>query len=262
VNDRPGSAGRRVAPGDHVDVADPEPAIPAPARAGPAVELAIVYEDPHLAVVDKPAGLVVHPAPGHRNGTLADGLRQRGATWSLWGGEERPGIVHRLDRDTSGLLVVAKSEAAHRHLAAQLQNRALTRVYWALAHGVLREATATVDAPIGRDPHDRKRMGVVESGRTAVTNLRVTAVHPRTSELEVRLETGRTHQIRVHLAFIGHPLVGDPVYGRRRDGAPRLALHARLLRFTHPVDGREMTFESPLPAELVVLLEAAREGRI
>jgi 23S rRNA pseudouridine1911/1915/1917 synthase len=262
VNRRPGSSARRIGPGDSVDV-DPQPAQvgAAPVSPGPPVELDVVYEDEWLAVVDKPAGLVVHPAPGHPHGTLADGLRQRGATWSLWGGEERPGIVHRLDRDTSGLLVVAKSEAAHRHLAAQLQSRSLTRVYWALAHGRFTEATATIDAPIGRDPRDRRRMAVTGSGRSAVTELAVLAGHLRSSELEVRLRTGRTHQIRVHLAFIGHPLVGDPIYGRRHDDAPRLALHARLLRLAHPADGHEMTFESALPVALVELREAARQGR-
>lgn len=261
VNQRPGRAGQRVRPGDSVDVVVPAPRPVSPPGPGPVVELTIVYEDGWLAVVDKPAGLVVHPAPGHPVGTLADGLRQRGSAWSLLGGKDRPGIVHRLDRDTSGLLVVAKSEAAHRDLSAQLQDRSLFRAYWALAHGAFAEATATVDAPIARDPHDRKRMAVVDSGRPAITDLRVLARHPRSTELEARLRTGRTHQIRVHLAFIGHPLLGDPVYGRRRDGASRLALHAREIRFVHPEDGRPMAFESALPADLARLRELAREGR-
>ena len=298
VNDRPGRPGHRVGPDDRVEVTLPAAAPPLPAArpaaapasatapdgtprppaarpdgapafsgqspplAEPAVDLVVVYEDDWLAVVDKPAGLVVHPAPGHPHGTLADGLRQRGAVWSLLGGEERPGIVHRLDRDTSGLLVVAKSEAAHRHLAAQLQDRSLIRAYWALAHGGFSEATATIDAPIGRDPRQRKRMAVVDGGRAAVTDLRVVARYPRTTELEVRLRTGRTHQIRVHLAYIGHPLVGDPVYGRRRDDAPRLALHAREIQFIHPEDGRPMAFASALPPELALLRDAAGEGRV
>jgi 23S rRNA pseudouridine1911/1915/1917 synthase len=262
VNDRPADAARRVGAADRVSVSVPLAPERRPAEAGPAVALSVVFEDEHLAVVDKPAGLVVHPAPGHPHGTLADGLRQRGATWSLWGGEERPGIVHRLDRDTSGLLVVAKSEAAHRALAAQLERRSLTRAYWALVHGGFPEASGSVDAPIGRHPRDRKRMAVVESGRAAITDFRVIARHPRSSELDVQLRSGRTHQIRVHLAFIGHPVVGDPVYGRGRDGAARLALHARLLRFTHPVRGGELSFESALPPELTALREAAREGRL
>lgn len=262
VNGRPAVAGRRVGAGDRVEVSAPPPAPAEQASPGPPVELTIVYEDEWLAVVDKPAGLVVHPAPGHPHGTLADGLRQRGSTWSLWGGEERPGIVHRLDRETSGLLVVAKSEEAHRHLAGQLERRTLARVYWALAHGGFAERTATIEAPVGRDPRDRKRMAVTDGGRPAITDLRVLVSHPRSTELEVRLRTGRTHQIRVHLAFIGHPVVGDMVYGRRREADVRLALHATELRLVHPHDGREMSFASPLPAELAALAAAAREGRV
>jgi 23S rRNA pseudouridine1911/1915/1917 synthase len=264
VNLRPGRPGQRIGRDDRVEVTLPEPAAARPAvpvPAAPAVDLTVVYEDEWLAVIDKPAGLVVHPAPGHPHGTLADGLRQRGAVWSLLGGEERAGIVHRLDRDTSGLLVVAKTEAAHRRLAAQLQDRSLARVYWTLVHGGLAEATATVDAPIGRDRRDRKRMAVVDDGRPAVTDFRVLARHPRSTELEVRLRTGRTHQIRVHLAHIGHPVVGDPVYGRRADEGWRLALHACGLEFAHPADGRRMSFASELPAELAALRDAAREGR-
>jgi 23S rRNA pseudouridine1911/1915/1917 synthase len=262
INGRTADASRRVAAGDRVEVAELAAAVVDHVPEGPAVPLAILYEDAWLAVVDKPAGLVVHPAPGHPHGTLADGLRQRGSTWSLWGGAERPGIVHRLDRDTSGLLVVARSEAAHRHLAAQLQDRSLTRIYWALVHGGFSEASATVEAPVGRDPRDRRRMAVLERGRPALTDLRVVQRHPRTSELEVRLRTGRTHQIRVHLAFTGHPVVGDLVYGRRRDPASRLALHARVVRFVHPEDGRAMIFESPLPTELVAMRAAAAAGRL
>ena len=262
VNLRPGKPGQRIGAGDQVDITLPTLVEAAPALPGPAVELEVVYEDEWLAVIDKPAGLVVHPAPGHADGTLADGLRQRGATWSLVGGAERPGIVHRLDRDTSGLLVVAKTEAAHRHLAAQLQRRSLVRVYWALAHGHFAEATGTVEAPIGRDPHERKRMAVVDSGRPATTDFRVVARHPRVGELEVRLRTGRTHQIRVHLAYTGHPVVGDPVYGHRHETASRMALHAVTIRFIHPADGREIVVESPLPAELLQLREAARVARL
>ena len=259
VNGRPGRAGARVQPGDVVVVDTPPPA-PVTVAQGPPVALDVVYEDSALAVIDKPAGLVVHPAPGHPNGTVADGLRQRGDTWSVAGGPDRPGIVHRLDRDTSGLLVVAKTEAAHRALAAQLERRTLGRVYWALVHGTFREATGRIEAPIGRDPGHRQRMAVVDGGRDAVTDFRVAERMRRLTRLEVRLRTGRTHQVRVHLASIGHPIAGDPVYGRRGDTlSPRPALHAIELHFDHPDDGRPMSFTSPLPAHLAAALAAARE---
>ncbi|MGI8847500.1 MAG: RluA family pseudouridine synthase [Candidatus Dormibacteria bacterium] len=256
VNGRPGRPGTRVSAGDSIIVSEP-PFAAAPALAGPPVALRITFEDESIAVIDKPAGLVVHPAPGHPHGTLADGLRQRGDTWSLLGGAERPGIVHRLDRDTSGLLVVAKTERAHRHLSAQLERRTLGRSYWALVHGSFAEETARIDAPIGRDHRDRKRMAVVDSGRPSVTDLRIVGRFPRSSELDVDLHSGRTHQIRVHLAHIGHPLLGDPVYGRR--DAARLTLHARRLHLLHPMTGEERRFESPLPADLVAIRDAAAD---
>jgi 23S rRNA pseudouridine1911/1915/1917 synthase len=258
VNLRSAKPGQRVAEADVVEVSELEPP-PARLDTGPAVDLRVLYEDEWLAVIDKPAGMVVHPAPGHPHGTLADALRQRGATWSLLGGAERPGIVHRLDRDTSGLLVVAKTEAAHRQLAAQLQARTLGRNYWALVHGGFAESTGRIEAPIGRDPRDRKRMAVVDRGREAITDFTVLARHPASTELEVGLQTGRTHQIRVHLASIRHPVVGDVVYGRPETAA-RLALHARRLRFLHPADAAERVFESPLPAELEAMRLAASDG--
>jgi 23S rRNA pseudouridine1911/1915/1917 synthase len=260
VNDGPAKSGQRVRSADRVVVTIPPPPEPAAQGPGPAVPLVIVYEDDALAVIDKPAGLVVHPAPGHPAGTLADGLRQRGATWSQLGGEARPGIVHRLDRDTSGLLVVAKTEAAHRSLSLQLQRRTLGRVYWALVHGVFRETTGRIEAPIGRDPGHRQRMAVVDAGRAAITEFAVVERMRRFARLEVRLLTGRTHQIRVHLASIGHPIAGDAVYGRRGDVAsPRPALHAQRLTFLHPDDGRRCEFESPVPDDLVMALAAAAE---
>jgi 23S rRNA pseudouridine1911/1915/1917 synthase len=269
VNGREGRAGQRVREGDDVEVLEP-PTPPAAAAAGapsgddgPAVELDIVAEDEWLAVIDKPAGLVVHPAPGHPHGTVADALRQRGDTWSLVGGAARAGIVHRLDRYTSGLMVVAKTEAAHRALAAQLADRSLGRVYWALVWGGVTEDTGRVDAPIGRDARDRKRMAVVERGRAAVTDFRVVERCPQSTVLDVSLQSGRTHQIRVHLAYIGRPIVGDPVYGRRHDAhSGRPALHARLLHLRHPADGGERVYEAPLPADLLALLDRAREGRL
>jgi 23S rRNA pseudouridine1911/1915/1917 synthase len=259
VNDRAAKSGQRVRPADEVVVRIPPPPASAPPSAGPAVALSIVYEDAAVAVIDKPPGLVVHPAPGHPTGTLADGLRQRGTTWSQLGGEERPGIVHRLDRDTSGLLVVAKTEAAHRSLSLQLQHRTLGRVYWALVHGSFGETTGRIEAPIGRDPGHRQRMAVVDQGRAAVTDFVVMERMRKHARLEVRLLTGRTHQIRVHLASIGHPIAGDPVYGRRGDPlCARPALHAQRITFLHPDDGRRCEFRSALPADLEDALAAAR----
>jgi len=223
--------------------------------------LKIVFEDDWLAVIDKPAGLVVHPAPGHFDGTLADMLRARGTTWSLLGGAERPGIVHRLDRDTSGLLVVAKTEAAHRALAAQLRDRTLGRMYIAVVHGGFRETTGTIEAPLARDPRNRKRMAVVDSGRSAITDFRVAERLGKFSVLEVHLRTGRTHQIRVHLAYIRHPVVGDTVYGKPEPGLPRIALHAARLTFVHPADGQTRSFESPLPKDIEGFIERARAAR-
>jgi 23S rRNA pseudouridine1911/1915/1917 synthase len=260
VNNRRAKSGQRVRARDDVVVVIPPPRVAEAETAGPAVPLVVVYEDDALAVIDKPAGLVVHPAPGHLAGTLADGLRQRGTTWSQLGGGERPGIVHRLDRDTSGLLVVAKTEAAHRSLSAQLQRRTLGRVYWALVHGAFREATGRIEAPIGRDPGHRQRMAVVDGGRAAITDFTVVERMRRFTRLEVRLLTGRTHQIRVHLASIGHPVAGDAVYGPRGDTvSSRPALHAQRLSFLHPDDGRPCDFESALPPDLVVAVAAAAE---
>jgi 23S rRNA pseudouridine1911/1915/1917 synthase len=255
VDGRPGRPGQRVRERAEVVVTAPIEAESAPLRAGsdtaPDTELVIVAEDGWLAVVDKPSGMVVHPAPGHPAGTLADALKQRGTTWSLLGGAERAGIVHRLDRDTSGLLVVAKTEAAHRNLARQLSDRSLGRTYWAIVHGGFREDTGTIDAPIARHPRDRRRMAIVEGGREAVTDFRVIERLSAATVLEVSLRTGRTHQIRVHLASIGHPIVGDAVYGRPDPALGRPALHAMRLRLRHPADGTERSYESPIPDELL-----------
>jgi 23S rRNA pseudouridine1911/1915/1917 synthase len=256
VDGRPGRPGQRIREKADVVVTPPVES-DAPSRstavtaAQAAMELCIVDEDEWLAVVDKPSGMVVHPAPGHPTGTLADALKERGTTWSLLGGSERAGIVHRLDRDTSGLLVVAKTEAAHRNLARQLSDRSLGRTYWAMVHGGFREDTGTIDAPIARHPRDRRRMAIVEGGREAVTDFRVVERLSGATVLEVSLRTGRTHQIRVHLASIGHPIVGDAVYGRPDPLLKRPALHAMRLRLRHPADGTERSYESPIPEELV-----------
>jgi 23S rRNA pseudouridine1911/1915/1917 synthase len=256
VDGRMGRPGQRVRDSADIVVTFPiDGGIASDARSQAAAEpvtgLCVVYEDDWLAVIDKPSGMVVHPAPGHPTGTLADALKERGTTWSLLGGAERAGIVHRLDRDTSGLLVVAKIEAAHRSLARQLSHRSLGRTYWALVHGGFREDTGTIDAPIARHPRDRRRMAIVEGGREAVTDFRVLERLGGATVLEVSLRTGRTHQIRVHLASIGHPIVGDTVYGRPDPTLERPALHAMRLRLRHPSDGTERSYESPIPEELV-----------
>jgi 23S rRNA pseudouridine1911/1915/1917 synthase len=266
VDGRPGRPGQRVRDSAGVVVTPPvEDGIasgsPPPSVAPSVTTLCIVDEDDWLAVVDKPSGMVVHPAPGHPAGTLADALKERGTTWSLLGGAERAGIVHRLDRDTSGLLVVAKTEAAHRSLARQLGDRSLGRTYWALVQGGFREDTGTIDAPIARHPRDRRRMAIVEGGREAITDFRVAERLGGATVLEVSLRTGRTHQIRVHLASIGHPIIGDAVYGRPEPTLNRPALHARRLRLRHPADGSERTYESSIPEELVAAAERLRPSR-
>lgn len=219
----------------------------------------VVYEDEHLLVVDKPAGVVVHPARGHSSGTLAQALAGRAA-----GGEEtwRAGIVHRLDRDTSGLLVVAKSDRVHRALKSLIAARALRREYLALVDGHPPARTGTIDAPIGRDRRDRKLMSIdSDDPREARTHFELERVLPAAALLRVSLETGRTHQIRVHLAAIGHPVCGDPQYGTRgRFGLDRQFLHAARLAFAHPVTGEPVDARSELPVDLVAALEHAERG--
>jgi 23S rRNA pseudouridine1911/1915/1917 synthase len=218
----------------------------------------VVHIDEALAVIDKPAGLVVHPAPSHSGPTLVDQLAE-----VLGGGDPgRPGIVHRLDKDTSGLLVVARSEEAQRALAAEVAAREVERVYLALARGHLESRTGTIDAPIGRERRTRTRMAVAGAGaREARTHFEVLELLPSGSYVEVRLETGRTHQIRAHFAAIGHPLVGDQTYGEGDAyGLERQFLHAHRLAFTHPVSGERLQFSSELPPELRAALARAREG--
>ena len=225
---------------------------------GAAPALRVVYEDETLAVVDKPAGLVVHPAPSHRGPTLVSELGDL-----LGGGEdpERPGIVHRLDKGTSGLLVVARSDEAHAALQRAVREREVERVYLALAGGRLGSRTGTIDAPIGRSARQRQRMAVSgAASRQARTHFEVLELLPRESYLEAKLETGRTHQIRAHFAAIGHPLAGDETYGgARRYGLTRQFLHAHRLAFAHPGSGEPLSFESPLPEDLAAALEQARQ---
>jgi 23S rRNA pseudouridine1911/1915/1917 synthase len=223
---------------------------------GPAAPFTVAYEDEHLLVVDKPPGVVVHPARGHRSGTLSQALEARGAA----GGEAgRAGIVHRLDRDTSGLLVVARSDAVHRALKALIGDREVTREYLALVEGRPPARSGTIDAALGRDRRVRTRMSVdTDVPRAAVTHFEVVETLPDASLLRVRLQTGRTHQIRAHLLAIGHPVCGDPEYGTRGlHGLERQFLHAARLAFAHPVTGAAVDVASPLPADLVAALERA-----
>ncbi len=248
-NGRPVKKNRVTLPGEVYLVTLPDPA---PAEALPQdIPLSVVYEDGDVIVVDKPVGMVVHPAPGHPDGTLVNALLYHcGDSLSGVNGLLRPGIVHRIDRDTSGLVIAAKNDMAHLALAAQLQDHSLYREYHAVAVGALREDLGTVDAPIGRHPTDRKRMAVDrKNGRRAVTHWQVLARYPGHTYVECRLETGRTHQIRVHLASMGHPLLGDTVYGSKKP-VPGLAgqcLHAKKLSFLHPRTGERVTVECPLP---------------
>lgn len=245
-----------------VDEPMPEEALPAPQE----IPLNIVYQDHELAVIDKPAGLVVHPAAGHRDGTLVNALLHVMDDLSGIGGVTRPGIVHRLDRDTSGLMVVAKNDISHVRLQEMIQERDLKRFYLALVHGVPRTRLGTIDAPVGRDPRDRKRMAVTSSGgRPAITHIKVERSFAECALLEVELVTGRTHQIRVHLSHIGHPVAGDHEYGTRgkleRDlGLERQFLHAYHLMFPHPVSGEPLVFESALPPDLDGALRILEES--
>ena len=211
------------------------------------IPLDIVYEDDDVIVVNKPQGMVVHPAPGHPNHTLVNALLYH-SPLSTINGEFRPGIVHRIDKDTSGLLMIAKNDLAHRSLAAQLKAKTNEREYVALVHGVIKEERGTIDAPLGRSKKDRKKQAVVEDGRHAVTHFKVLERFQHYTLVSCRLETGRTHQIRVHMKYIGHPLAGDPLYGPRKTlPGNGQYLHARLLGFKHPRTGKQMTFMSPLP---------------
>jgi 23S rRNA pseudouridine1911/1915/1917 synthase len=236
-----------------------------------AIPIAVLYVDEDLAIVNKPAGMVVHPAAGARDGTLVNALLYRLGGLE-GGGPERPGIVHRLDRDTSGVMVVARTRASHEHLARQFRSREVAKTYWGLARGRVAADEGVVTWAVGRHPTERKRMSVASRrGREATTAYRVLERLPGSTVLELRPTTGRTHQIRVHLAAMGHPLAGDRVYGRRRAdpsrrqpadavlaGCPRHALHARTLEFRHPRDDRRCRFEAPLPPDLVGVVEALR----
>ena len=263
VDGKPAAKSCRITGGEAVTVDVPE--VRDTALTAQDIPLDVVYEDADVIVINKPAGLVVHPAPGHPDGTLVNALLHHcGSSLSGIGGEKRPGIVHRIDRDTSGLIIAAKNDAAHLALAEQLQDHSLYREYEAVVVGNLREDSGTVDLPIARHPTDRKKMAVNHlNGRRAVTHWTVLARYPGYTHIQCRLETGRTHQIRVHMAALGHPVLGDPVYGGQRKGFPELAgqcLHARRLTFRHPRTGEQVTVSCPLPDYFQAVL--TRCGRL
>ncbi len=263
VNEKAAARKYKLSVGDTVSYTPPAPT---PSDAQPeSIPLDIVYEDGDLLVINKPKGMVVHPAPGNESGTLVNALLYHcGASLSGIGGTVRPGIVHRIDKDTSGLLVVAKNDEAHRGLASQLEGHHIKREYRALVTGHMKEERGTVNRPIGRHPVDRKRMAVLTEGRTreAITHYRVLASYEGVDYLSLELETGRTHQIRVHMSSLGHPLLGDTLYGGGRTPFERRhaaylsgqCLHATALSFTHPRTGEEMCFEAPLPSDFSRLL--------
>lgn len=249
---------------------DVPPAVPLDLSPAPEIELRVVHEDDDLVIIDKPAGLVVHPSPGHAGGTLVNALLAHGGgeAWGGIAGVQRPGIVHRLDRDTSGLLMVARRDSAQASLMAQLKARRIKKTYLALVLGSVDAAVGRIEAPIGRDPRHRTRMAVVPDGRPATTGYRVRERFTGWTLVELDLVTGRTHQIRVHLAALGHPVAGDPVYGtgtsrRGPDGLDRLFLHAWRLELTSPSGGHLIRATSPLPGELEAVLERLRhpDGR-
>jgi 23S rRNA pseudouridine1911/1915/1917 synthase len=274
VDGRTVKAGHRLRPGEVVElrIPDPEPSELRPEE----IPLSILYEDEHLLVVDKPAGMVVHPAAGHSSGTLVHALLHHCRDLSGIGGVLRPGIVHRLDRDTSGLLLVAKTDGAHRSLTEQFRDRRIEKTYLALVQGSPPAEEGEIRLPVGRHPADRKRMSTRSArGREAVTRWHVRERFGTVTLLEVDLLTGRTHQIRVHLGAQGYPVVGDSVYGRSGwaktvadpetrailRGVKRQALHAARIAFRHPVSGTPLSFRSPLPADLAELCEALRGRR-
>ena len=256
VNGRAAAKSARLAGGETVTVDIPE--VRDTALVPQDIPLDVVYEDEDVIVVNKPKGLVVHPAPGHPDGTLVNALLHHcGDSLSGIGGEKRPGIVHRIDRDTSGLIIAAKNDAAHLALSAQLKDHSLSRTYECLVTGSMKQDSGTVDAPIDRAPGDRKKMAVVPAGRRAVTHWEVIARYSGVTHLRCRLETGRTHQIRVHMAYIGHPILGDTVYSAKKPvpGLTGQCLHATGLRFVHPRTGQVVELHCPLPEEFTRMLE-------
>ena len=256
VNGNSAKPGSRLKAGDAIILLEVQPKDPIP---GPEpITLDIYYEDSELVVVNKPRGMVVHPAAGNYSGTLVNALLFHCRDLSGINGVLRPGIIHRLDKDTSGLLLVAKNDASHLNLSKQLQDRTIVRRYLALVHGVVKENQGVIEAPVGRHPHDRQRMAVTKTGgRPAVTHYDVIRRLEKVTLLRVRLETGRTHQIRVHMTYLGYPLVGDTKYAPSRNhfGLEGQFLHAQVLGFRHPSTGEYLEFSAPLPEQLAAFLE-------
>ncbi len=270
VNEHTVKSSYKLSPGDTIEVELP-PRLAGASFVPQDIPLDIVFEDEEILVVNKPAGLVVHPAGGVPNGTLANGLAWHCQQLSQYAGAIRPGIVHRLDKDTSGLLVVAKTEAAHEHLADQFRNRETYKSYLALVHGVMEENSGRIEQPIGRDPQNRTRMTITRQGRHALSLWRVRQRWERFTLVKVEIKTGRTHQIRVHLASLKHPVVGDTVYNNGRDKVTadkearhaiavlgRQFLHAERLGFRHPRTDEYVSFDAPLPPDLTLLLTALK----
>lgn len=259
VNQKKVKSNYKCEQGDIIEWTIPEPVTldvePEP------IDLDIYYEDQDVIVVNKPRGMVVHPAPGHLTGTLVNGLLYHCKDLSGINGVLRPGIVHRIDKDTSGLIMVAKNDFAHEHLANQLVNKTVVRKYKAIVHGVIPHNFGTIDAPIGRDKNDRQSMAVVDDGKHAVTHFRVIERFEHFTFIECELETGRTHQIRVHMKYIGYPLAGDPKYGPKKTlPIEGQALHAGILGFVHPRTNKFLQFEAPLPEDFERILSQLRQG--
>jgi 23S rRNA pseudouridine1911/1915/1917 synthase len=260
VNDKTIKSNYKVRKGDRIRVSIPSPTV---LEIEPEdIRLDILYEDEDLIVVNKPQGMVVHPAVGNLSGTLVNALLKHCSTLSGINGVIRPGIVHRIDKDTSGVLVVAKNDLSHRNLSEQIKEHTVTRKYIALLEGVIKSDKGTIEGSIGRHKSDRKKMDIVEDGRHAVTHFTVLERFKNYTLIEARLETGRTHQIRVHMSHMGHPVVGDPVYGikKQRFNLKGQALHAAVLGFLHPRTGEYMEFDAPLPDYLKSLIEKIRNN--
>ena len=257
VNGNSSKPSQTVHPGDRVSVSVPPPR---PLDLVPQwMPLQLVYQDEHIVVIDKPPGLSVHPGPGHPDRTLVNGLLALCPDIQGIGNGVRPGIVHRLDKDTSGLMMVAKNHQAHLGLSAQIKDRQVTKGYLALAKGIFQENKGQIDAPIGRDPRNRKRMAVAPGGRESRTNYQVLESFGGHTLLQLYLESGRTHQIRVHLAYLGHPLLGDPLYGKTSPMLNRQFLHANHLGFRHPASGENLEFRSSPPEDLAGVLASLKE---